>query len=72
MRIYDNSLWSSSIDYFMSLFFFFNSASRKERLFLVRTFWLYRIIIKFLFFGFSFVLFFTNSFLSVLPACNII
>uniref|UniRef100_A0A8C3UZ88 Uncharacterized protein n=1 Tax=Catharus ustulatus TaxID=91951 RepID=A0A8C3UZ88_CATUS len=52
--------------------------SLKERLFLVRTLWLYLIIMKFLFFCFSLleelanglilVFFFTNSFLSVFPA----
>uniref|UniRef100_A0A674HAZ2 Uncharacterized protein n=1 Tax=Taeniopygia guttata TaxID=59729 RepID=A0A674HAZ2_TAEGU len=52
--------------------------NRKERLFLVRTLWLYLIIMKFLFFCFSLleelanglilVFFFTNSFLSVFPA----
>lgn len=56
----------------------FTCLSLKDRLFLVRTFWLYLIIIKLLFFvfsllvvlawGFIFVLFLTNSFLSVLPA----
>uniref|UniRef100_A0A803V335 Uncharacterized protein n=1 Tax=Ficedula albicollis TaxID=59894 RepID=A0A803V335_FICAL len=50
----------------------------RERLFLVRTLWLYLIIMKFLFFCFSLleelanglilVFFFTNSFLSVFPA----
>uniref|UniRef100_A0A8C6ZF33 Uncharacterized protein n=1 Tax=Nothoprocta perdicaria TaxID=30464 RepID=A0A8C6ZF33_NOTPE len=52
--------------------------SLKERLFFVRTLWLYRIIMKFFCFffsllvvlanGFILVFFFTNSFLSVLPA----
>ncbi|OCU00063.1 hypothetical protein XELAEV_18005846mg [Xenopus laevis] len=52
--------------------------SRKERFFLDQIFWLYRIIIKFLFFFFSllvelawvfiFVFFLTNSFLSFLPS----
>uniref|UniRef100_A0A8B9CB12 Uncharacterized protein n=1 Tax=Anser brachyrhynchus TaxID=132585 RepID=A0A8B9CB12_9AVES len=52
--------------------------SLKERLFLVRTLWLYLIIIKFFCFFFSLlvelanglilVFFFTNSFLSVFPA----
>uniref|UniRef100_A0A8C0VP88 Uncharacterized protein n=1 Tax=Cyanistes caeruleus TaxID=156563 RepID=A0A8C0VP88_CYACU len=54
--------------------------SLKERLFLVRTLWLYLIIMKFLFFCFSLleelanglilVFFLTNSFLSVFPAWN--
>uniref|UniRef100_A0A669Q358 Uncharacterized protein n=1 Tax=Phasianus colchicus TaxID=9054 RepID=A0A669Q358_PHACC len=52
--------------------------SLKERLFLVRTLWLYLIIIKFFCFffsllvelakGFNLFFFFTNSFLSVFPA----
>uniref|UniRef100_G1R9B2 Uncharacterized protein n=1 Tax=Nomascus leucogenys TaxID=61853 RepID=G1R9B2_NOMLE len=67
------------------LFLFFKSASRsanckdkKERLFFDRTFWLYRIIIKFFCFffslfvelenGFVLVFFLTNSFRSVFPA----
>uniref|UniRef100_A0A8C8ZHS2 Uncharacterized protein n=1 Tax=Prolemur simus TaxID=1328070 RepID=A0A8C8ZHS2_PROSS len=69
------------------LFLFFKSASRsakltcfsrKERLVFDRTFWLYRIIIKFFCFffslfvelenGFIFVFFLTNSFRSVFPA----
>uniref|UniRef100_A0A2R8MXQ6 Uncharacterized protein n=1 Tax=Callithrix jacchus TaxID=9483 RepID=A0A2R8MXQ6_CALJA len=67
------------------LFLFFKSASRsltcfsrKERLFFDRTFWLYRIIIKFFCFffslfvelenGFTLVFFLTNSFRSVFPA----
>uniref|UniRef100_A0A8C9MMK9 Uncharacterized protein n=1 Tax=Serinus canaria TaxID=9135 RepID=A0A8C9MMK9_SERCA len=64
--------------YFSSCFLFFRSASLRERLFLVRTLWLYLIIMKFLFFCFSLleelanglilVFFFTNSFLSVFPA----
>uniref|UniRef100_A0A8C5Z4D5 Secreted protein n=2 Tax=Marmotini TaxID=337730 RepID=A0A8C5Z4D5_MARMA len=71
------------------LFLFFNSASleltcfsRKERLFFDRTFWLYRIIIKFFCFffslfvelenGFTLVFFFTNSFRSVFPAYHLV
>ncbi|KAL4843237.1 hypothetical protein H8958_007760 [Nasalis larvatus] len=71
------------------LFLFFKSASlsanleltcfsRKERLFFDRTFWLYRIIIKFFCFffslfvelenGFILVFFLANSFRSVFPA----
>uniref|UniRef100_A0A5F9CXP5 Uncharacterized protein n=1 Tax=Oryctolagus cuniculus TaxID=9986 RepID=A0A5F9CXP5_RABIT len=70
------------------LFLFFKSRSsscrlltcfsRKERLFLDRTFWLYRIIMKFFCFffslfvelanGFILVFFRTNSFRSVFPA----
>uniref|UniRef100_A0A493T103 Uncharacterized protein n=1 Tax=Anas platyrhynchos platyrhynchos TaxID=8840 RepID=A0A493T103_ANAPP len=65
--------------YFSRCFFFFRSASlRAKRLFLVRTLWLYLIIMKFFCFffsllvelanGFILVFFFTNSFLSVFPA----
>lgn len=81
------SVWQMDnllLSYFI-LFLFFKSASRsascfsrKERLVFDRTFWLYRIIIKFFCFffslfvelenGFILVFFLTNSFRSVLPA----
>uniref|UniRef100_A0A8C3NPK3 Uncharacterized protein n=1 Tax=Cyanoderma ruficeps TaxID=181631 RepID=A0A8C3NPK3_9PASS len=58
--------------------FLWGRTKPQERLFLVRTLWLYLIIMKFLFFCFSLleelanglilVFFFTNSFLSVFPA----